>query len=167
MSPEAKKWIGGGAGVAFFLWLLSRPSSAQAATAESGDFTPAQLDIIARLRKEAVRQGVPEALVLATADVESDFKNVKAAKGNSFGPLQVNTVSGYTAEQLQNLDFGIQVGVSIIKRYLQRAGGNSLLMRTYYFCGPNAPCSAAAQQRLEARWIPAANRWGVLPSYPV
>ena len=166
MSPEAKKWIGGGAGVAFFLWLLSRPSTAQAATA-SGDFTPAQLDIIARLRAEAQRQSVPEALVLATGDVESGFKNVKAAKGNSFGPLQVNTVSGYTAEQLQNLDFNIRVGVSILKRYLAKAGGNSLLARTYYFCGPNAPCSATAQQRLEQRWAPAATRWGVQPTYPV
>lgn len=151
----------------FFMWLLSRPSKAQAATIDGGEFTPAQRDIIVRLQREAVKQGVPEALVLATAEVESDFKNVKAAKGNSFGPMQVNTVSGYTAEQLSNLDFGIQVGVTMLKRYLKKAGGDSALARTYYFCGPNAPCTPATQQRVETRWAKAASRWGVQASYPV
>lgn len=166
MSPTAKKWIGGGAGLAFFVWLLAHPSKAAAATT-GGDFTASQRDIITRLQRESVKQGVPEALVLATAEVESDFKNVKAAKGNSFGPLQVNTVWGYTPEQLQNLDFNIQVGVSILKKYLVKARGDTTLTRTYYFCGPNAPCTPAVQQRVETRWSKAASRWNVKSSYAV
>jgi hypothetical protein len=167
MAPETKKWLGAGAGSAFFLWLLSRVSSAKASTMNMDDFSAGQQDIIERLRAEAERQGVPVELVLATADVESSFKNVKAAKGNSFGPLQVNTVWGYTPEQLQDLDFSIRAGVKILKDYLKKAQGSSERARTFYFCGPFKPCTPAVQARVDRRWAVAAARWGVQPSYPV
>jgi len=37
MSPSAKKWIGGGAGAAFFVWLLSRASKAGNSDASTVD----------------------------------------------------------------------------------------------------------------------------------
>lgn len=111
---------------------------------------------------------MPEEFALANAEVESGFKNVKAAKGESYGPLQVHISSGYTSDQLKSMDVSIPAGVKILKQRLVKAKGDSLLARIMYFCGPGyeKSCSAAAIANLQKRWAPIATKWGVQAYYP-
>ena len=133
---------------------------------------PSQELIQEKVRAEALRQGVPPELALAMTEVESNFKNIKAKRGESYGPLQVHVSSGYTAAQLWgDMDLSIRVGVGIIKQRLQKAGGDSLLSRILYFCGPGylipgqKGCSEVAVDRLKTRWGPVAAKWGVQAHY--
>jgi hypothetical protein len=166
-------------GAAVFAWLLS--SKAKAATPGSGDETlgrllaglsPTQRDIARRIWAEALRQGVPPELALATSEAETGFRNVKAAKGESYGPLQVHISWGYAPAELLNLDVGIPAGVKVLRTYLTKAGGDSTLMRLIYFCGPGylqgTSCTdPVLVDRVKTRWAPIASRWGVRPAYPV
>ena len=130
-----------------------------------------QTQIIALLRAEALKQGAPVEFVMATAEVESNFRNVKAVNGASYGPLQVHVsalLSGETEADLQNLGFSIARGVSIIRHRLTRANGDSVEARTMYFCGANytpSTCSEYARARLRERWAPVATKWGVKTRY--
>lgn len=134
----------------------------------SKDYSKEQLQIIDKIRAEAARQAVPVEFALATADLESGFKNVQNAKGGrSFGPMQVNVVHlrpGQTVEDLKKLDFNIAMGVSILKKYLTLAKGDSYTARVIYFCGPGK-CGGNPPARLTQRWQKAAEKWGVPAVY--
>lgn len=168
-----------GAGTGFLLWLLW-PKKAQAQTSSTpalpnpdrpNDKTVSQQSIMKMIRAEARRQGVPEAFALATAELESNFQNVKAKKGRSYGPMQVHVSAlkdGEAEDRLLDLTFSIPRGVSILKDRLKRAKGDTLLARIMYFCGPGwqKSCSEPALDNLKRRWAPAAIKWGIPTHYP-
>jgi hypothetical protein len=121
---------------------------------------------------EAKRQGVPVELALATGEVESSFRDVKATNGNSYGPMQVHVsalLSGETVTDLKNPAFSIPRGVQILRQRLVKAKGDSLLARIMYFCGPGyaTSCSDEAIARLKSRWAPAVSKWKVKAHYSV
>lgn len=149
-------------------WLLFRDSETSASS--SGPPSASVEQIQALIRAEALRQGVPVELALATADAESGFKNVKATNGASYGPLQVHKshlLPGENEQVLLNMLVSIPRGIAILKKYLAIAKGDSALMRVIYFCGPNytKSCSPASIARNRARWAPIAARWNVRPTY--
>ena len=161
----------GGAALIWFMW----PSTASAAVPAPPNIPPAtESDIITRLRAEAAKQGVPVELVLATADLESGFKNVKATNGRSYGPMQVhvsalNKDAGETEAMLWNMSFSIPRGVSILKQRLRLAKGDSALMRVMYFCGGNytQSCKGQSIARVRARWAGVVPKYGIKPFYNV
>lgn len=149
------------------LWLFW-PSTASAMTPTSGNASQEQIKNL--LRAEALRQGVPVELVLAFAELESNFKNVKAPNARSYGPLQVHVSGlkdGESEAQLFDMSFSIPRGVEILKRYLKLASGNSELARIIFFCGPGwqTSCSAESLVRVKERWRPVALKWRVASNY--
>lgn len=134
-------------------------------------YSAAQQQLIAMIIAEAQRQGVAIELALATAEVESNFTNVKAVNGASYGPMQVHTshlAAGETVSDLQNPSFSIARGVQILKRYLTKAGGDTVTARIFYFCGPaytDSSCKPATRETVKARWKTATTKWKVKPYY--
>lgn len=162
--------IGGGLALAWILALWAKktpPSPTLPPKYNSG-----QADIIDRIRAEAPRQGVPPEIALAFSQLESNFaSSAKSSDGSSYGPMQVNKVhlrAGQTLKDLQNLDFNIALGVSIIKDYLKRARGNTELARIFYRCGPayQKSCKPETIEHVKTRWATAAAQWGVPAVYP-
>ena len=136
--------------------------------------TTEQLAVMVRIRAEALKQGVPVELALATAEAESNFRNVKATNGASYGPLQVHKshlLPGEAESVLLNMDVSIPRGITILRNLLARAGGDPIEMRVMYFCGPyyrtKGSCSDESIARTKSRWAPVAARWGVKAAYPV
>lgn len=170
-------------------WLLAVPLGAaiiyvfwpkgvlEASVSADAPLSASQKEIIALIRAEARRQGVPEELALAFADLESKFQNVKAAGGESYGPMQVHISHlkpGEDKSILWDMSVSIPRGVAILKNYLKKAGGVSAIARTIYFCGPGSMkgplygCKTmGAVQTNQNRWQDAAAKWGVKDRYPV
>lgn len=175
------------------VWLVS--SKAEAATPSSGgggstpvpspttsgsvvpggplwsSYSASQQAWIKAILAEAKKQGVPVELALATGEVESNFRNVTT--GPSYGPMQVHTsalVSGETVADLQNSAFSIARGVTILRRYLVKAKGNSTTCRLYYFCGPaydDDSCKPATRAVTLSRWATYSKKWNVKATYTV
>lgn len=133
------------------------------------DYSSAQKAIMTKVKTEALRQGVPVELALATADLESRFVNVQNKDGGqSYGPMQVNVVNlrqGETLTQLKNVDFNIKRGVEIIKSNLKKAQGNSYKARVLYFCG-SGMCGGNPPKKLTDRWNEAVRKWNIAAFYP-
>ena len=158
-------------GVIVATWLLSSSGAEAATSSTPPTLGPSAQQIKALIQAEALRQGVPVELAWAIADVESGFKNIKAVNGASYGPLQVHKshlLPGESEEVLLNMAVSIPRGITVLKRYLALAKGNSAQMRVIYFCGPNytpKSCSPASVAKNQARWAPVAARWGVRAQY--
>jgi len=154
-------------------WAMSNSNGASAGGGDpASGLDASQLAILEKVRAAARAIGVPEALALATCELESNFKDVKALKGASYGPMQVHTstlAAGETLAQLQNIDWSIARGCLILKQRLKLAKGDSELCRIMYFCGPGwqKSCTEESLVRVRARWRPAAAKWGVQTRYPV
>jgi hypothetical protein len=161
------------AGAAALTWLLSS-SKAEASTPGSplAGLTTKQRAIAELVAARAHAIGVPAEFALATCELESNFADIKASNGESYGPMQVHVSTlrpGETVANLKNMTWNIARGVLILQQRLKLAGGDSELARIMYFCGPGwqKSCSATSLGRVRARWRPAAARWGVKARYPV
>jgi len=164
-----RKWVIPAAvgGLGALWWLVQGSSSPEAALPV---LQPGQQEFVAIIKAEALRQGVPVELALATAEVESGFRDVQ--NGSSYGPMQVHIsglLPGESATDLKNPTFSIARGVSILKQRLKLAKGDTLLARIMYLCGPGyqKSCSEAAIARLRTRWGPVASKYGVAATYTV
>ncbi len=109
-------------------------------------------DMIALIRSESELQGVDPTVALVFAQVETGIQNLIGDQGSSFGPFQLQQ-RFHIPEGLDPRDPGVTIplGVGLIRRLLERTGGDVLEARILYVCGSVASCSAEKRAIITTR----------------
>jgi hypothetical protein len=101
------------------------------------------------IREQAQAQGVPVDLALSMAFAENGFRQfdqkgkVIASPAGALGIMQVMPRTakeyGFSPKDLADPDKNIQAGVSVLKDFLGRSGGDAMMAAGMYNAGPNHP----------------------------
>jgi len=99
------------------------------------------------VREQAQAQGVPVNLALSMAFAENGFRQfdqkgkVIASPAGALGIMQVMPGTakeyGFSRQDLTDPDKNIQAGVSVLKDFLSRSNGDSMMAAAMYNAGPN------------------------------
>lgn len=101
------------------------------------------------VREQAQAQGVPVDLALSMAFAENGFRQfdqkgkVIASPAGALGIMQVMPRTakeyGFSPKDLADPEKNIQAGVSVLKDFLGRSGGDAMMAAGMYNAGPNHP----------------------------
>lgn len=99
------------------------------------------------VREQAQAQGVPVNLALSLAFAENGFRQfdqkgkVIASPAGALGIMQVMPETakeyGFNRQDLTDPDKNVQAGVSVLKDFLSRSNGDSMMAAAMYNAGPN------------------------------
>lgn len=99
------------------------------------------------VREQAQAQGVPVNLALSLAFAENGFRQfdqkgkVIASPAGALGIMQVMPGTakeyGFSRQDLTDPDKNVQAGVSVLKDFLSRSNGDSMMAAAMYNAGPN------------------------------